>query len=271
MNNHDESTNANKNYIFDQETNLYTGKYFKLTSKKYYLENDTTKNIEWECVYRTNLADFKKVYGTEVIALIKNSKTNYRLEDFSILLIENYRFPVDKKILEFPSGLIESIEHHELEELHNEIHATSNEEEKYLKIKRFHELMSDIIINSAGRELKEETGYSGIFKSFFSLPNKNSIKLFENIFYDPWKGLENGAITIFEIDKLADDNLTPKQNLDECEVIKVHEVKLSELLQFISDKVEIENYGCSTHVYSFAMGMHFSNFLERVYKDNKDK
>jgi ADP-ribose pyrophosphatase YjhB (NUDIX family) len=126
--------------------------------------------------------------------------------------------------------------------------------------------MTEITINSASRELKEETGYSGQFKSFFALPKRNPIKIFENIFYDAWKGLENAAISVFEIDKRDEDNLKPKQNLDECEVIKVHEVKLSELLEFITEKIENENYGCSSHVYSFAMGIQFRKFLEGLYK-----
>jgi hypothetical protein len=110
-NNEEQSQQQDKNYIFDKETILYTGKYFKMTSKKYYLENDSNRNIEWECVYRTNLADFKKIYGAELIALIKNSETECRIEDFSILLIENYRFPVDKKIIEFPCGMIDDREY----------------------------------------------------------------------------------------------------------------------------------------------------------------
>ena len=256
----------NKNYVLDKITNLYAGKYFRIATKKYYLENDSNKNIEWECVYRTDLADFKKIYGAEIIGLIKNSEEDCKIENFSILLIENYRYPVDKKILEFPSGMIENLEYRELEELHNKIHSNSDEEEKNRLNNNFHQIMNEITINSASRELKEETGYSGTFKSFFSLPNRNSLKLFENIFYDPWKGMENAAFCMFEIDKSAEDNLFPKQNLDECEVIKVHEVKLSELLNFITDKIENENYGCSSHVYSFAMGMQFSNLLTSIYK-----
>ena len=114
--------------------------------------------------------------------------------------------------------------------------------------------------------LKEETGYSGVFKRFFTMPNRNPIKIFENMFYDPWKGLENCALSIFEIDKSSEENIKPEQNLDECEIIKVHEVKLSELLNFISDKIEKENYGVSAHVYSFAMGLQFSNILKSIYK-----
>ena len=127
--------------------------------------------------------------------------------------------------------------------------------------------MREMIITSASRELKEETGYSGTFKSFFTLPKKNPIKIFENLFYDQWKGLENGALSIFEIDKSSKENFTPKQSLDECEIIKVHEVKLSDLLDFITEKIENENYGCSMHVYTFAMGLQFSNILKAIYKN----
>jgi len=262
-----ENSSHDKTYIFEKETNLYTGEYFRISKKKYHLEHDKNKAIEWECVYRNNLADFKKIYGSEIIPLIKNSDSELFIENFSILLIENYRYPVDKKILEFPAGIIDNHEYGNLESLHSQIHLEKDEQEKKFLVEKFEEIMREMIINSASRELKEETGYSGTFKNFFTLPKKNPIKIFENLFYDQWKGLENGALSIFEIDKSSKENFAPQQSLDECEVIKVHEVKLSELLDFITDKIENENYGCSMHVYSFAMGLQFSNILKEIYKN----
>jgi 8-oxo-dGTP pyrophosphatase MutT (NUDIX family) len=267
MENSSHSTDTVKNYIFEKETNLYTGEYFRISKKKYHLEHDRNKFIEWECVYRNNLADFKKIYGSEIIPIIKNSNSDFNIENFSILLIENYRYPVDKKILEFPAGIIDNHEYGILENLHSQIHLAKDGEEKKNLIERFDEVMREMIITSASRELKEETGYSGTFKSFFTLPKKNPIKIFENLFYDQWKGLENGALSIFEIDKSSKENYTPKQSLDECEIIKVHEVKLSELLDFITEKIESENYGCSMHLYTFAMGLEFSNVLKSIYKN----
>jgi 8-oxo-dGTP pyrophosphatase MutT (NUDIX family) len=263
-----------KNYILEKETNLFTGKYFRLSSKKYCLEKDSTRCIEWECVYRNNIENFKKIYGAEIIALIRNSvehedeknKQENQIDNISIILIENYRFPVDKKILEFPAGLIENSDYGILEELHNKIESTSDAELKTRLIAEFDSEMREITINSGTRELKEETGYSGTFKAFFTLPNSNPTKIFQNVFYDPWKGLENSALCIFEIDKSSEENLNPVQNLDECEVIKVHEVKLSQLINFITEKIEKENYGCSSHVYSFAMGLQFSNLLNGIFK-----
>jgi hypothetical protein len=261
-----ENLDIDKNYIFEKETNLFTGKYFRLSTKKYCLEKDSTRCIEWECVYRTNLENHKKIYGAEIIGLIKNNQEpGNKLEDFSILLIENYRFPVDKKILEFPSGIIENSEYGNLEELNNRIESTTDEEDRNRLFAEYESKIKEITINSASRELKEETGYTGTFISFFALPKSNPMKFFQNIFYDPWKGLENSALSIFEINKSAKENLKPLQILDECEVIKVHEVKLSELLNFITDKIENENYGCSTHVYSFAMGLQFSNILREIF------
>ena len=264
-----------KNYILEKETNLFTGKYLRLSTKKYCLENDSTRCIEWECVYRNNIENFKKIYGAEIIALIrdrfdhedKNNKQDNIIDNTSIILIENYRFPVDKKILEFPAGLIENSDYGILKELHNEIESTTDSELKARLSSEFDSQMKEITISSGLRELKEETGYTGTFKSFFTLPNTNANKIFQNVFYDPWKGLENSALCIFEIDKSSEENLSPVQNLDECEVIKVHEVKLSQLLNFITEKIEKDNYGCSSHVYSFAMGLQFSNLLNGIFKN----
>jgi hypothetical protein len=94
------------------------------------------------------------------------------------------------------------------------------------------------------------------------LPGSNPVKIFKNTFYDAWKSLENAAFSIYEIDLDATENKNPVQSLDEAEIIKTHVVKLSELLNFISDKIEKEDYGCSTHLYTFAMGLMFSDVLK---------
>jgi 8-oxo-dGTP pyrophosphatase MutT (NUDIX family) len=254
-----------KKYILDEEVNLCTGKYFRMSQKKYHLENNTDKKIIWECVYRTNIEDYKRIYGAEIVALVRDDvKLNNginKFEDISILLIENYRYPVEKKVLEFPSGLIDLEEHLSLKNSYDKINECNDEILKKNLISNYEKELEKIAISSAKRELKEETGYHGEFKSFFTPPNVNAIKVLENVFYDPWKGLENAAFCIFEIDKSSDLNKNPKQELDDAEVIKVHEVKLSEMLNFITEKIEKENYGCSTHVYSFAMGLQFSNLI----------
>jgi 8-oxo-dGTP pyrophosphatase MutT (NUDIX family) len=252
--------NNSVNYIDSED--IYVGKYLRYTTKKYEIEKNGNKNtIAWECVYRTNLADFKSVYGSEVIALMKNIPGD---SDTHILLIENYRFPVEKKILELPSGLIDPEEYGSLEKLYRSMQAEVDEHVKKGYQDSYDELLKEVAIKSGQRELKEETGYTGTFQTFLTLPKYNPIKLFANIFYDPWKCLENAAFSIFNIDMSMTENQNPVQQLDSCEVIKTHKVKLSELLDFISEKVENEGYGVSTHLYFLAVGLRFSDIVKNT-------
>jgi ADP-ribose pyrophosphatase len=250
----------NENINLLKTDDLYVGKYLRYATKQYEIQKDNGKKIvSWECVYRTNLADYKSVYGSEVIGLMKGIEGD---SDTYILLIENYRFPVDKLILELPSGIIDPEEYGSLESLYRKIKAEENETVKADLQNNYDEMLKQIAIKSGLRELKEETGYIGKFRTFLSLPNYNPIKLFTNVFYDPWKGLENAAFSVFDIDLNEPENKNPIQDLDNCEIIKIHKVKLSKLLEFISDKIEHEGYGVSTHLYFLAIGLQFSNLIK---------
>jgi 8-oxo-dGTP pyrophosphatase MutT (NUDIX family) len=251
----------NKKYLLEEEIVNFSGKYLSLSTKKYSLENDKSKIIKWECVNRASKNIEKKVDGVEIVVVIKNSSEKSSYENLSVILIENYRYPVEKNVLEFPSGIIEDDEREDIFKLCNDINNAKDLDEK-LSLQLKHEnLLKQIAIKSCQRELKEETGYYGEFKSFLSLPNYN-FKIFENIFYDPWKSPENGYLALFEVDKCLEINKNPKQELDDCEIIKTHEVKLNNLLKFISEKIQNENYGCSNHLYTFAMGLQFNEFLK---------
>ena len=52
-----------------------------------------------------------------------------------------------------------------------------------------------------------------------------------------------------------------KQNLDQCEIIKVFRVKKENLISFITDKLNQEDYVCSNQLYSLAMGLQFNNIF----------
>ena len=256
-----------KNFILNHTQENYKGKYLTHLTKRYSLESDPNKIIHWECCYRSEVAHYKKISGAEVIALIKEESDDQlpnSINDLSILLIENYRYPVEKKVLEFPSGIIEHDDFKEIENLHLLINSTRDLEEIKKMNEECEKKLRELCINSAARELKEETGYTGEFKGFFSLPNVQPIKIFEKVFYDPWKSEENAALCVFEINKSHHDNRNPQQELEDAEVIKTHEVKIKNLINFISEKIEKENYGCSQHLYTFAMGLQFNEFLKNL-------
>ena len=235
-----------------------------MSTKNYILDSDNTKELSWECIFRTDTGNFRKIYGAEVCALIKDQEDTHDMNDLTVLIIENYRYAVEQRVLEFPSGLIDPNEFGDLEVVHEKISSATDETVKASLQEEFDELLKQTAIRAAERELKEETGYHGQFKGFFALPRTNPVKLFSNVYSDPWKSLENGALCIFQVDKTLEQNKEPKQELDECENIKVHEVKISQLLNFITQKIEKENFGCSEHLYTFSVGLHFADILKDI-------
>ena len=157
-----------------------------------------------------------------IIPIIKRTK--------EIIIINNFRYPIDKYCLELPGGIIDK----------------DDGEDILISIK-----------NAAERELLEETGYTGKFKCFLGntkVSEERQLKICSNTFYDPWKSKDNAVQCICEIED--DQNLN--QNLDECEIIKVYKVKLDNLMDFINDKIEKENCSITIELYSFACGLYFS-------------
>ena len=151
-----------------------------------------------------------------------------------IVIISNYRYAVKKFCLEFPSGLIEQKDEN-----------NSND-------------FDTIIKNTAKRELKEETGYDGEFLSYMTLPNiTDSINVVSNIYYDPWKSNDSSAFCIFDLKEKE------QQSLDNCEIIKVFEVDIDNLLDFITEKIKTNQFACSADLYCFAFGLKFKSVLDK--------
>ena len=120
------------------------------------------------------------------------------------------------------------------------------------------------IVLAALRELEEETGYIGEFLNYRSQILENNdkniqLKIESNIFFDPWKSSDNSLECFVKIN--GDDiSNKKKQKLDKDELIKVYEVELDKLIDFLKEKINKDGYGCSSQLYNFALGIHF-NFL----------
>lgn len=245
---------------FVKEEITHTGNFLKFVNKHYDIfEGGNSNQIVWECIGRVNNKDYRKVNAAEIIAVTKDPNGNKNL-----LIIENFRYANNKFILEFPCGIIEDIDY---EQVKKDYDKALNCDDPLLReslLKVYEQGLVKICILTAERELKEETGYIGKFKSFLTLPNVSPLKIFENTYYDPWKSSENAVTCLFEVDKDLEENKNPKQNFDECEIIKVHEVPVEKLLEFISHKLENEGCGCATHLYNLAMGMKFKDMLKDI-------
>lgn len=218
---------SNKSCTFIESRTKYKGHFLSFMESDFEVTDKEKKSkITWEYVqYNHNLSSNIK-FGVTIIPIIKKSN--------KIVIISNYRYAVKKCCLEFPSGLIEQKDENNNKDI------------------------DTIIKNTAKRELKEETGYDGEFLSYMTLPNINdSIKVMSNVYYDPWKSNDCSSFCIFDLKEKE------QQSLDNCEIIKVFEVDIDNLLDFITEKIKTNQFACSADLYSFSFGLKFKSVLDK--------
>ena len=171
------------------------------------------------------------IYAMNIIPIIYHSS-----QPKKILIVAIFRYPINKYCLEFPGGFIDKLDSEN----------TNNFEEAIKK--------------ATLRELEEETGYIGEFLHYSSKllehNDKNiQLKIESNIFFDPWKSSDS-SLECFV--KINGDDIKKKQKLDDTELIKVYEVELDKLLDFLKEKTNKDGFGCSSQLYNFALGMNFN-------------
>ncbi len=181
------------------------------------------------------------IYAVNILAIIK-----YSSKKSKILIIGNFRYPINKYCLELPGGIIDKAD-------------LSNND--------FHKAIE----NACLRELEEETGYKGKFLNYSSggilstynggnLNKEEQLNVGSNIFYDPWKSSDNAVQCIMEID--GDKETCKKQHLDESELIQVFEVEVDNLMEFINSKIQKDNFACCSQLYNFALGLNFNKIFK---------
>ncbi|KAK8832804.1 hypothetical protein WA577_004198, partial [Blastocystis sp. JDR] len=161
----------------------YTGHFLQM-GVLHYTQPKTHKQLDYECVRRTTKK--QQIDGVFILPIIKGSA----YKEPHILVIKGYRAPVESFSLSFPAGLVDEGEQPS---------------------------------ETALRELKEETGYTG--------------ELIEPIlpfsyFCDPWKSNEEQMIFVAEIDMDREENKHPKQCLEDTEIISTFIVPISTLGSF---------------------------------------
>ena len=182
------------------------------------------------------------IYSVNILPIIKYSSKKPKL-----IIIANFRYPINKFCLEFPGGIMDKSDL-----LNDDFHKA--------------------IENACIRELEEETGYKGKFISYSSggvfsgyngnnLNKEEQLNICSNIYYDPWKSVDNAVQCIMEIDGDNKDN-HKKQHLDESELIQVFEVETDNLMEFINNKIQKDNFGCCCQLYNFALGLNFNKFIK---------
>lgn len=231
-----------ESYKLTGEEVMHKGKYRTFVNKYYSRTiNGHTSNFIWESI-ENPLTATDLEYGVVIVPKIKNEN--------KLIIIETHRFSINKRCLEFPGGIIDFDETEVLKTI-------TDEEEKKKEIEK-------IVVKAGKRELKEETGYEGEFVQFMTIPSPidDPIGILSNIYFDPWKSLDCGILCLFEIDKNQLANQSPKQELDDCEMITVHEVDIDTLSQFIIDKIRNEGVACTSQLYSLALGLQLKSIFK---------
>ena len=129
----------------------------------------------YESVERTTRRNDTGFDGVDVVALVRKKEWSNR----KIIVIANYRPPINGFILEFPAGLMDD---------------------------------SDLLGNAL-RELKEETGYTGVYQE--------GARQSPVVYGDPWKSNESGKIIVVDVDADSPENQNVKQDLESNENIRV--------------------------------------------------
>ena len=218
---------AHKTCKLLNSTVKYKGKFLSYIEKQYEIKDkDKISTYNWESV-EYNMSHCKHAhFGISIIPIIKSTN--------EFVVIGNFRYPLGKFCLEFPAGMVDN----------KDVQKDGN--------------VKEMIEKAGERELLRETGYIGHFKSYFTLPNVNNpVTFLTHVYSDPWKSNDTCVPCIFEID--SENSKVEKQNLDQCEIIKVFRVKKENLISFITDKLNQEDYVCSNQLYSLAMGLQFNN------------
>lgn len=249
-----------KSISLEKVSNEWKGRWIGITTKQYSV-NDKSKgieNIKWECLSRHN--EKLPISSCNIIPLVKIDDNNK-----GYIVIESYRYPLDKKTIEFPGGGLELKHNQKLAELWREYQSHPSD------IKKLDNLQKEMMLSiedMALREFKEETGYDAKFLRLLNLSElENNLKKFHqstNIVDLPWRACSFVAICLVEV--LNPKVQNPKQILDDAEIISTHFVPKNSLLQFIDKKIE-EGLSCDRTLYYYALGQEFRNRIKSVDKN----
>ncbi|MCP8718011.1 MAG: NUDIX hydrolase [Asgard group archaeon] len=189
---------------------LKEGKWIQ-TRKINYDDPDGNAKV-WEMAIRTTRTSTTNLDAVSIVSVLHNSH-----DSKEIVLVKQFRPPTEKVIIELPAGLIDP---------------------------------NETVESTAVRELLEETGYVGTFKS-------RSIPLFS----DP--GLTNANMVLAYVDVDLNDprNKNPQPQLEPGEFIITFTLPLNNLLESLEKMCKDEGCSIDARLYHFAKGLELAKNL----------
>jgi ADP-ribose pyrophosphatase len=200
---------------------VYKGNWLRFKIADYLNKGVTIKGYEY-CERTTRKGEFD---GVDILGIMRYPQTK---QGDKLIMISNYRPPIDRFVLQFPAGLIDNPE---------------------------------VCKEEAERELNEETGFTP--EKILTIIDTQIIPEVSPILYgDPWKSTENGKLVILEVNGDDEKNHKVTQNLEITENINVHLFDLkASLLQDIIAFSQANNLAIEAKVYALSLGLAIGNKL----------
>lgn len=161
----------------------------------------------WEFVSRHHR--FGAYDGVQVLATVQDQGF------LKLITIAMYRFPLQKYVLELPSGKLDRTD-------------TSPQ-------------------HAAIRELKEESGY---FANTHCVYDVGPV-----VYNDPWKSNECARTVLLKVDSTVTENQRPQQALDPEEDAVVHLLRVDRLDTEIRELAQAKGYEIDSRLYSLGLGL----------------
>ena len=175
-----------RRYEFAPRETIAESKWIKLQTINYKL-GSAEKFRKWDVASRTTKQAKSGVAdAVTILALLSNGASSSNCLDMEVLLVTQFRPPIEKLSIELPAGLIDKGE-------------SAGE--------------------AALRELKEETGYTGVLKGVSPILSQS-----------PGMTDETTQVAVVEVDLSLPENQKPEQRLEDTEKIKVTRVKLTNFM-----------------------------------------
>ncbi|CAI2378484.1 unnamed protein product [Moneuplotes crassus] len=216
------ATNSNK-FTLGETRVIHDGRFIS------FCETDITNSegikSTWEHISRKSnrvedpLNIQKNYGGADVIAIATQTEDGdqniVKTGEKMVLAIIIYRVPIMNSVISLPAGVKDPED--------------------------------DNPLDTAVRELKEETGFTG--------ENGRSTYTCR---CDPWKSDDRGTLVFFDVDLTKEENKNPKQELEMAEDIRPIWIKLDGLKQNLEDLAHKNDYEIDQRLYSFAMGLDYA-------------